>query len=125
VSTREYFSVKLVSAVATDTKEGLGSVSGLPDERGIDADLGRAQQRLTVRHDTRRYGKSVTVVEGFDPDVTDLGSVASELKRRLAVGGSVVDDCVERPVRHDTRLRWALDVRAPRDSRPLPSTGSV
>lgn len=87
----------------------LGSISGLPEELGIDADLGRAQQRLTVRHDSRRYGKPVTVVEGFDPDVTDLGSVASELKRRLAIGGSVDDGRIELQGRHDDRLRRALD----------------
>jgi translation initiation factor 1 len=87
----------------------LGSISGLPEELGIDADLGRAQQRLTVRHEGRRYGKPVTIVEGFDPDVTDLGSVASELKRRLAVGGSVDDDRIELQGNHHDRLRTALD----------------
>lgn len=87
----------------------LGSVSGLPDELGIDADLGRAQQRLVVRHDTRRYGKPVTVVDGFDLDATALKPIASELKRRLAVGGSVADGRVELQGRHDRRLRQALD----------------
>jgi translation initiation factor 1 len=87
----------------------LGSVSGLPEELGIDADLGRAQQRLTVTHDSRRYGKPVTVVGGFDLDVTELKPVASELKRRLAVGGSVVDGRIELQGRHDDRLRRALE----------------
>jgi translation initiation factor 1 len=90
-------------------KDNLGSVSGLPEELGIDADLGRAQQRLAVRHDTRRYGKPVTVVEGFDLDGPELDRIASALKRRLAVGGTVGDGRIELQGRHDARLRAALD----------------
>jgi translation initiation factor 1 len=72
--------------------DDLGSVSGLPPELGIDDDLGRAQQRLRIRTDTRRYGKPVTIVTGFD-DVTgvDLDELASTLKRALACGGTVED----------------------------------
>ncbi len=71
------------------------SITGLPDELGLDDDLGRAEQRLTIRIDTRRYGKAVTIVEGFDPDVTDVDDVASTLKSKLACGGTVEDDAVE------------------------------
>jgi translation initiation factor 1 len=94
--------------VAKKDTTNLGSVSGLPEELGIDADLGRAQQRLVVTHDTRRYGKPVTVVDGFDLDAAALKSTASALKRRLAVGGSVVEGRIELQGRHDERLRAAL-----------------
>jgi translation initiation factor 1 len=97
----------VVEKANSDT-EGLGSISGLPAELGIDADLGRAEQRLVVEHDSRRYGKPVTVVAGFDPDVTDVRAVASALKRRLAVGGSVDGARIELQGRHDSRLREAL-----------------
>lgn len=90
-------------------KDDLGSVSGLPEELRIDADLDRAQQRLTVRHDTRRYGKPVTIVDGFALDGPELKRIGSELKRRLAVGGSVADGRIELQGRHDARLRQALD----------------
>lgn len=84
-------------------KDG-SSFTGLPDELGIDADLGRSQQLLTVRTDTRRYGKPVTIVSGFDTSVTDLKSVAKTLKRRLACGGTVEDDEIELQGDHENRL---------------------
>jgi predicted translation initiation factor SUI1 len=62
-----------------------------------------------VRHDTRRYGKPVTIVEGFDLGGPELERIGSELKRRLAVGGSVADGRIQLQGRHDARLRRALD----------------
>jgi translation initiation factor 1 len=44
--------------------------------------------------DTRRYGKAVTVVEGFTDDA-NVGALARELKRYVAAGGTVKDGHVE------------------------------
>jgi len=82
----------------------LSKIAGLPDDLGIDDDLARSQQRVTIRVDTRRYGKRVTIVEGFDSSVTNLGDLASVLKSRLAVGGTVDDDRIELQGNHETRL---------------------
>ncbi|MGM0590421.1 MAG: stress response translation initiation inhibitor YciH [Halobacteriota archaeon] len=82
----------------------LGHISGLPEELGIDDDLGRSQQLLRVRMDTRRYGKPVTIVSGFDRSVTDVREVASELKRRLACGGTVEGDEIELQGNHERRV---------------------
>lgn len=90
-------------------KDDLSSVSGLPEELGIDTDLGRAQQQLSVSRDTRRYGKPVTVVSGFDLDVTDLKAVASKLKRKLACGGTVEDGEIELQGDHRERVRDLLE----------------
>jgi translation initiation factor 1 len=81
----------------------LGSISGLPDELGIDDDLARTQQVLTVSVDTRRYGKPVTLVEGFDND-TNLKELASTLKRKLACGGTVEDNVIELQGNHEARV---------------------
>ena len=64
-------------------------VTGLPDDLGIGDDLARAEQQLTVRVESRRYGKPMTIVEGFDDDTVDIKELASTLKRRLATGGTV------------------------------------
>jgi translation initiation factor 1 len=82
----------------------LGSIAGLPDDLGIDDDLARSQQRVSIRVDTRRYGKPVTVVSGFGPSVTDLDDLASALKSRLAVGGTVNDDRIELQGDHEAAL---------------------
>lgn len=84
------------------------SISGLPEELGIDDDLGRAEQRLTIRTDSRRYGKPVTIVSGFDTDAADLKELAKTLKQRLACGGTVTDDEIELQGSHDRRAREIL-----------------
>ena len=87
----------------------LSSVSGLPDELGIDEDLGRTQQRLSIRTDTRRYGKAVTIVSGFDAGVTDVKDIASQLKSKLACGGTVEGDEIELQGDHADRAADLLD----------------
>nr|WP_303647576.1 translation initiation factor [Haloarchaeobius amylolyticus] len=57
-------------------------------------DLDRAEAELTVRTEKRRYGKPVTIVEGF-PEDTDLDALASTLKRAAGAGGTVHDDRIE------------------------------
>ncbi|WP_132058369.1 stress response translation initiation inhibitor YciH [Halorussus amylolyticus] len=84
--------------------DDISSVSGLPDELGIDDDLGRAEQRLTVRVEKRTYGKAVTIVEGFDPSGVDLKELSSELKRKLATGGTVDDGRIELQGDHANRV---------------------
>lgn len=79
-------------------------VTGLPEELGIGEDLDRTEQRLSIRIDSRRYGKPVTVVEGFDDASLDLEDLASTLKSRLAVGGTVTDGRIELQGEHGDRL---------------------
>jgi translation initiation factor 1 len=87
----------------------ISDVAGLPDELGIEEDLGRAEQRLTVSIDERTYGKKMTIVEGFDPDAVDVGDVASDLKRSLGTGGTVDDGRIELQGDHRERVRDLLD----------------
>ena len=71
------------------------------------ADLDRATQVLTVRTDTRRYGKQMVVVEGFAPD-TDLDALASELKGALGTGGTAKEGRIELQGDHEDRVRSLL-----------------
>lgn len=71
------------------------SITGLPAELGIDEELGKQRDRVTVERVTRRYGKPVTLVTGFESGTVDLVALASELKRALATGGSVKDQRIE------------------------------
>lgn len=86
------------------TQGDFSDVTGLPDDLGVGDDLTRAEQRLSVRAERRRYDKPVTVVEGFDDDGVDLDELASTLKRRLAAGGTVDDDRIELQGDHADRL---------------------
>jgi translation initiation factor 1 len=75
--------------------DDLASIAGLPEELGIDEELDKEAQQLNVRTDTRRYGKAVTIVDGFSTDVIDLDDLASRLKKQLATGGTVEDGKIE------------------------------
>ncbi|WP_433630777.1 stress response translation initiation inhibitor YciH [Halomicrococcus sp. NG-SE-24] len=72
--------------------DDLSSITGLPEELGIEEDLGRTEQRITIRTEKRRYDKPVTIVTGLDPNDVDVGDLASELKSKVASGGTVNDD---------------------------------
>lgn len=85
------------------SKDDFSRITGLPDDLGIDTDLQRTQQILTVRVDTRRYGKPVTIVAGCDGD-TDVKALASDLKRTLACGGTIEDGEIELQGNHRQRV---------------------
>ena len=57
-------------------------------------DLATEQTVLRVSLDTRRYGKAVTRVEGFESS-TQLRSLASELKHAMATGGTAKNGWIE------------------------------
>ena len=85
------------------------SFTGLPDDLGIGEDLARAEQRLRIRTETRRYGKPVTIVYGFDTRAINLKDVASTLKKRLGVGGTVEGESIELQGDHVDRLPAILE----------------
>ena len=89
--------------------DDLDPITGLSKELGIEEDLTRTEQRVSIRTDTRRYGKAVTIIEGLDPSAVDLTELASTLKRELAVGGSVTDDRIELQGDHTDRLPAILE----------------
>ncbi|WP_458209032.1 stress response translation initiation inhibitor YciH [Haladaptatus sp. NG-SE-30] len=89
-------------------KDDFSSITGLPEELGIDEDLGRTEQRLTIRTEKRRYDKPVTIVEGFDPHEIDVKELASELKRKMATGGTVHEGTIELQGDHRERVTKVL-----------------
>lgn len=79
---------------------------GLPEELCVCDEMTREGQRIRVRSDKRRYGKIVTLVDGFK-DV-DVDKIAKDLKRRLACGGTSKDDVVELQGNHVNRVKDVL-----------------
>jgi translation initiation factor 1 len=66
----------------------------------------RVGQKIRVRGDKRRYGKFVTVVEGFEN--TDIDKVAKELKRRMACGGTSKNNMIELQGNHVSKVKDVL-----------------
>lgn len=77
------------------------------DDIDLEADLERAETTLSLRVERRRYGKPMTLVEGF-ADGTELTSLASRLKRAVGTGGTVTDGRIELQGDHRDRLAALL-----------------
>ena len=71
----------------------------------IVAQLDREQSKVTIRLETRRFGKPATLVEGLRLGEDDLESMATRMKKKRATGGSVKDNKIL--LQGDQRLRVA------------------
>lgn len=79
---------------------------GLPFELCVCEEMVLKDQRIRVRTDKRRYGKLVTVIDGFED--MDLDKLAKELKTKLACGGTKKDGKVVLQGDHISRVKRIL-----------------
>lgn len=62
-----------------------------------------AEQPARVRREKRR-GKLVTVIDGLDPEASDLGGLLKQLRSKLATGGTVAAGMIELQGDHRDRV---------------------
>lgn len=84
------------------------SVCGLPKELCMCEEIAREQQQIRIYTDTRRYGKVVTVVEGFNTADIDLEELARKLKSKCAAGGTYKDGRIELQGDHKKKVKETL-----------------
>lgn len=70
------------------------SLRDLEKELGLDEALGIEGSAVSVRIEKRRYGKNVTLIQGFDPSV-DINLLAKEMKHQFGTGGTARDGVIE------------------------------
>jgi translation initiation factor 1 len=80
---------------------------GIPSGADVFKEIAKSEQNITVRLDTRRYGKKITLVSGFDKSV-DIKATAKKLKESLACGGTVKDGTIELQGNHKKQVRPIL-----------------
>lgn len=81
--------------------------TGLPVEAIVWEDLAKSEQKITVGTETRRYGKVITVVSGFDKGI-DIKGTAKSLKEALACGGTVKSGWIELQGNHKKQVKSVL-----------------
>lgn len=81
---------------------------GMPQDLCVCGDIAKDDQKITVKIDSRSFGKEVTVVEGVGEEV-DLGDLASKLKTKLACGGTAKDGQIELQGDHKRRILDVLE----------------
>ena len=75
--------------------------AGLPDE--LWETITKETQQIVVRTERRRWGKYVTIVEGFDKSV-DGKKLAKQLKQKLACGGTFKQGHIELQGNHKKKV---------------------
>ena len=88
---------------------GICSVCGLPEELCMCEQIAKEQQKIRILTDTRRYGKIVTVVDGFDTADIDMDDLAKKLKTRCAAGGTHKLGRIELQGYHKKKVKEVLE----------------
>ncbi len=88
---------------------GICSVCGLPEELCMCEQIAKEQQKIRILTDTRRYGKIVTVVEGFDTADIDMDDLARKLKTKCAAGGTHKQGRIELQGDHKKKVKEVLE----------------
>ena len=79
---------------------------GLPTQ-DIFKEIDKSKQKITVSTVSRRYGKIITLVSGFDKSF-DIKGTARHLKEKLACGGTVKDNVIELQGNHKKQVKPIL-----------------
>ncbi|MFH1290134.1 MAG: stress response translation initiation inhibitor YciH [Nanoarchaeota archaeon] len=80
---------------------------GLPTETDVFEEIAKSEQQIKVTTQTRRYGKKITLVEGFDKHV-DIKATARSLKEGLACGGTSKGGVIELQGDHRKKIKPIL-----------------
>ena len=75
----------------------------IPSSTDVFEEIAKSEQNIKVSILTRRYGKKITLVEGFDKHV-DIKSIAKRLKEELACGGTVKNGAIELQGDHKSKV---------------------
>ena len=81
---------------------------GLPDDLCACGDLDKDSSQIIIRLETRRFKKKGTMIEGLDPKINNLESVAKELKGKYACGGTAKEGYIFLQGDHRATIKEAL-----------------
>jgi translation initiation factor 1 len=80
---------------------------GLPMQACVCKEIAKAEQRIKIKTEERRYGKLITLVTGLSNDV-DMKEIAKTLKSELACGGTIKNNVIELQGNHRKKIKPIL-----------------
>ncbi|MEM5802137.1 MAG: translation initiation factor [Candidatus Aenigmatarchaeota archaeon] len=81
------------------------SVCGLPPELCVCTVISRAEQKIKIFVEKRKFGKPTTIIEG----ITERGKeIAKQLKMKLACGGTYKENRIELQGDHKNKVKDLL-----------------
>ncbi len=80
---------------------------GQPIELCVCGEIAKESQKIHVQVTKRRFGKTVTLISGFDKSV-DIEQLGKELKRKLACGGTTKNGVIELQGDHREKVKELL-----------------
>ncbi len=85
----------------------LSEIFGLPEELLQPEELTKELLKIKVRREKRKFGKIVTIIEGFD-DSVDLKKLTKKLKKALGCGGTYEKGRIELQGDHIRKIKQIL-----------------
>ena len=67
-------------------------VCGLPKDLCVCEEMSKERQRIRIRLETRKWGKTTTIIDGIDSKNMKLSKLAATLKGKCACGGTAKND---------------------------------
>jgi translation initiation factor 1 len=80
---------------------------GLPKDICACETIAKEEEKIKVSTAKKRFGKSVTIIEGVSKDVNSR-DILRELKTKLACGGTIKDNVIELQGDHRRKIRDIL-----------------
>ncbi|RME55513.1 stress response translation initiation inhibitor YciH [Candidatus Woesearchaeota archaeon] len=85
------------------------SKCGLPKDLCVCETIAKEEQKIVVSTEKRKFGKTITLVEGVDTKNIDIKDLTKKLKSKLACGGTAKDGVIELQGNHAERVKSFLE----------------
>lgn len=83
-------------------------ICGLPKDLCVCGEIGKEQQRIRIRLETRKWRKKSTIIDGLNNKDTDIASLAQKLKNSCACGGTAKNGGIMLQGDHREKVRQYL-----------------